>query len=95
MKIRTTTLAALGLVLAAAGAWANPQEAMNKAGCLACHAPDKKLVGPSFKDIAAKYKGKAGAEATIVGNLKAAKGHPAVKTSDADTTKLVKWILAM
>ena len=33
-------------------------EAMNKAGCMACHAKDKKLVGPSFKDIAAKYKGK-------------------------------------
>jgi len=30
---------------------------MNKAGCMACHAKDKKLVGPSFKDIAAKYKG--------------------------------------
>lgn len=40
-----------------AGAWANPEAAMNKAGCMACHAKDKKLVGPAFKDIAAKYKG--------------------------------------
>jgi cytochrome c len=41
------------------GTWpqANPEEAMAKAGCMACHAKDKKLVGPSFKDIAAKYKG--------------------------------------
>jgi cytochrome c len=38
-------------------ALANVDEAMNKAGCMACHAKDKKLVGPSFKDIAAKYKG--------------------------------------
>jgi cytochrome c len=30
---------------------------MNKAGCMACHTKDKKLVGPAFKDIAAKYKG--------------------------------------
>jgi len=36
---------------------AAPEDAMNKAGCMACHAKDKKLVGPSFKDIAAKYKG--------------------------------------
>ena len=42
---------------AAAPAQANPEEAMAKAGCMACHAKDKKLVGPSFKDIAAKYKG--------------------------------------
>jgi cytochrome c len=48
-----TTLAAF-----AVGAHADPTEdAMNKAGCMACHAKDKKLVGPSFKDIAAKYKG--------------------------------------
>lgn len=39
------------------GAQADLDEAMNKAGCMACHAKDKKLVGPSFKDIAAKYKG--------------------------------------
>ena len=30
---------------------------MTKAGCMACHAKDKKVVGPAFKDIAAKYKG--------------------------------------
>jgi cytochrome c len=52
-------------------------------------------MGPSYKDIAAKYKGKADAEKTIVANLKAGTGHPAVKTSDADTVTLVKWILAM
>jgi cytochrome c len=33
------------------------EDAMTKAGCMACHSKDKKLVGPSFKDIAAKYKG--------------------------------------
>ncbi len=33
------------------------EDAMTKAGCMACHTKDKKLVGPSFKDIAAKYKG--------------------------------------
>ncbi|MGE0805026.1 MAG: c-type cytochrome [Burkholderiaceae bacterium] len=51
---------ALAAALAAAGtaaAAAGPDEAMAKAGCLACHAKDKKMLGPSFKDIAAKYRG--------------------------------------
>jgi cytochrome c len=44
--------------LLAFGAQAGPTEdAMTKAGCMACHTKDKKLVGPAFKDIAAKYKG--------------------------------------
>ena len=34
-----------------------PDEAMTKSGCMACHSKDKKIVGPAFKDIAAKYKG--------------------------------------
>ena len=42
---------------ATAPARAKPEEAMTKAGCMACHTQDKKLVGPAFKDIAAKYKG--------------------------------------
>jgi cytochrome c len=46
------------MALGAGTALASPTEdAMNKAGCLACHAKDKKVVGPSFKDVAAKYKG--------------------------------------
>ncbi len=94
MKTMLLTLAvAAGLTMAGA---ANAQEDLAKSGgCMTCHAVDTKKMGPSFKDIAAKYKGKADAQATIVANLKAAKGHPAVKTSDADTASLVKWILAM
>jgi cytochrome c len=45
------------LALAATTASATVDEAMNKAGCMACHAKDKKVVGPAFKDIAAKHKG--------------------------------------
>ena len=50
-------LAVLMSVLLALTAYAGPEESLTKAGCMACHAKDKKLVGPSFKDIAAKYKG--------------------------------------
>jgi len=55
---RISVLIAAAAVLVSTGAWADATEdAMTKAGCLACHAKDKKVVGPSFKDIAAKYKG--------------------------------------
>ncbi len=51
-------LLAAAAALAMGGAFAaGPEDAMNKAGCMACHAKDKKMIGPSFKDIAAKYKG--------------------------------------
>lgn len=54
-------------VLVATGAAhaADPAQAAAKAGCTACHAPDKKTVGPSIKEIAARYKGDAGALATL------------------------------
>ena len=45
------------LLLAFGAQAATPDELMTKAGCMACHTVDKKLVGPSLKDIAAKYKG--------------------------------------
>ncbi|MEO8309872.1 MAG: c-type cytochrome [Caldimonas sp.] len=56
--MKTTHLFAASLALFAVAALAaTSDEAMNKAGCLACHARDKKIVGPAYKDVAAKYKG--------------------------------------
>jgi cytochrome c len=56
--MKTTSLIfAATLALVSVGARADTEEAMTKAGCMACHAKDKKIVGPAFKDIAAKYKG--------------------------------------
>ena len=100
--MRPAYVMAAALALAAAGAWANPEEAMNKAGCMACHAKDKKLVGPSFKDIAAKYKGQ-----DVVAKLseKVRKGgsgsfgpvpmapNPPDKINDADLKAAVELIL--
>ena len=104
--MRTWTLTAASLVLGlglAAPAWADPQAAMTKAGCMACHAKDKKLVGPSFKDIAAKYKSQAGAVALLVEkSRKGGKGNwgpvpmppnPESKISDADLKAAVELIL--
>ncbi|MEO8303641.1 MAG: c-type cytochrome [Betaproteobacteria bacterium] len=64
-------------------------------GCLNCHAVDTKKIGPAFKEVAAKYKGKADAEATLTAKLSSAKGHPEVKAKGADLTAVVKWVLAM
>lgn len=58
-------LAGLGLTLASLAQAAEPAQVAAKAGCTACHAADKKTVGPSVKEIAARYKGDAGALATL------------------------------
>jgi len=86
-------LAVAGLVLA--GPASASSELAKKSGCLNCHAVDTKKVGPSFKDVAASHKGKAGAEAELDAKISAAKGHPKVKASEDDVKVLVKWILAM
>ena len=49
--------------MALAQASPNPADLAKSRGCLACHGADKKIVGPAFKDVAAKYKGDASAAA--------------------------------
>jgi cytochrome c len=78
-------------------------ELMKKAGCDACHSVDKKGVGPAYKEVAAKNKGKANA-ATIAFE-KVRKGgagvygqvpmppNPPEKISDANLKALIAWIL--
>jgi cytochrome c len=82
------------LGVAMAGSANASEELAKKAGCTNCHANAEKKVGPSLKDIAAKFKGEAGADATLVAKLKEGKEHPATKASDEDLKKIVKWILA-
>jgi cytochrome c len=94
--MKLIALTAAVLIGWAAASVANAQEALAKSsGCLNCHAVDTKKMGPSFKDVAAKYKGKADAAATIETKLSTGKGHPAVKASADDVKSLVQWILAM
>jgi len=91
---RTMLVACAALSLAAGAANAN-EELAKSSGCLACHnVSGAKKMGPSFKDIAAKNKGKADAEATLTAKLTGAKGHPAVKAKPEDVATLVKWVLA-
>lgn len=97
-----TLMAGLAFALATAGAWAGAEDAMNKAGCLACHAKDKKLVGPSFKDIAAKYKGQDATARLVEKVRKGGSGsfgpvpmapNPPDKINDADLKDAVELIL--
>ena len=85
-------------ILAAAVSVASPagasEDLAQKAGCTRCHAATNNKIGPAIKEIAAKYKGKAGAEAGLVAKLKAGKDHPAVKASEDDLKKIVAWMLA-
>ncbi len=73
--------------------------------CLACHTVDKKMVGPSFKEVAAspKYKGKGGAEAAVAKSIMEGSSGgwgstpmPANRgVSEADAKALAKWILSL
>jgi len=79
------------------------QEALaKKYNCLACHAVDKKLVGPAYKEVAAKYKGDAGAAAKLAGKIKNGGAGtwgqipmpPNASVPDADIKSLVNWVLS-
>lgn len=99
MKITPLLFAALTLGAAATAA-ASPELAKAKA-CTACHAASTKLVGPSFKDIAARYEKDARAADTLASKIKAgSKGTwgpvpmpPNPQLSDADAGALARWIL--
>ena len=94
--MKSVMMVVLATAAFAVAGTASAQEALAKSsGCLNCHAVDTKKMGPSFKDTAAKYKGKADAEASLVTKLTTAKGHPEVKAKPDDVTALVKWVLAM
>ena len=95
-------VAMLALSLAAGPALADLKLATDS-GCMACHTVDKKLVGPAYKDIAAKYKGDTNAEANLIKKVK--EGSSGVwgqipmppnspRVSDENIATLVKWILA-
>jgi cytochrome c len=105
MKKLVSAFAIGGLAaLAAAPASAqNVDDMLKKYACLSCHAVDKKLVGPAYKDVAAKYRGQAGAEKSLAEKIK--KGGqgvwgqipmpPNASVPDADLNAMVKYILSV
>jgi cytochrome c len=94
MKSMLIAAAALAAMTMAGAANAATAEDATKGGCMTCHAVDTKKMGPSFKDVAAKYKGKADAQATITKKLADGAGHPKVKPTGAELDGIVKWVLS-
>lgn len=101
MKAVFAALAAAGLLLAT-GAQANEKLAQSS-GCMTCHQLDKKVVGPSYKDVAAKYRNDKGAEAKLVAKVKqGGKGvwgevpmPPNAHVKDEDIKAIVHWIVTL
>ena len=95
-------IAAAALALAAALPAQASEALAKKHNCLACHTVDKKLVGPSYKEVAAKYRADKGADAKLFDKVK--KGGTGVwgqvpmppngTVPDADIKTLVKWIMS-
>jgi cytochrome c len=91
MKASVLVIAAAAALAAGAAYAQSGADVLKSKGCLNCHEADKKKVGPSFKDIAAKQQGK---QAELVAKLKEGKGHPKVAASDAELNAAVQAVLA-
>ena len=97
--VYVAVMAAAGIVMAGQ---AQADEALAKSkNCMACHAVDKKLVGPAYKDVAAKYKGDAKAPAMLAEKIKAGgKGvwgqipMPPNNVTPEEASKLAAWVLS-
>ena len=103
MKRRFISMALLVLALGMGAASAS-ETIMKRARCVACHAVDKKVVGPAFKDVAAKYKGQPDAPARLARKVRDGGGgvwgeipmppNGADKISDADLESMIGWVLS-
>jgi cytochrome c len=103
MKFAAVALAAAGLVVSGSVFAQSAEDLIKKYGCSACHSNDKKVVGPAYVEVAAKYKGDAGAAAKLAEKVK--KGGSGVwgqvpmppnpTVPDADLKTMVTYILAL
>ncbi len=90
-SLLVAVVAVAGMTIAGTAA---AQADLAQKNCGSCHALDTKKMGPSFKDIAKKFKGNATAQADLVAKVGGGKGHPAVKASPDDLNAIIKWVLA-
>lgn len=99
-SIVVSMIAAAGLMVAGSALAADMPAVAKKNNCTACHAVDKKVVGPAWKDVAAKYKGDAAAWDKVAAKIK--KGGSGAwgsmpmpanpKVSDADMAEMIAFI---
>ena len=99
MKAVYVAMIAAGIVMTSQ---VQADEALAKAkNCMTCHTVDKKIVGPAYKDIAAKRAGDKGAEAALTAKIKnGSQGEwgqvpmPANNVTDAEAATLARWVLS-
>src|SRR4030095_13362751 len=102
LAIYGPAVAWLGVSSAAAAADAAATQLLTKYNCQACHTVDKKLVGPAYKEIAAKYAGDSAAPATLAQKIKNGGSGvwgqvpmPPNAVPDADLKTLSEWIITL
>lgn len=103
MKLLSQLLTASALSIVTLSPALASQELAQKKACMACHGVDKKIVGPSYLDVAKKYKGQKDAQAKLVQKvLKGGAGSwgtmpmPAnSQVNEAEANQLVKWVLSL
>ncbi|MBS0328082.1 MAG: cytochrome C [Proteobacteria bacterium] len=104
MRAAAIVLGFSALAVASAAVADQLEDMMKKEGCNACHSESKKIVGPSYKEVAAKYRGNPKAVEMLVEKVK--KGGSGVwgpipmppnspRVPDADIKKMVELILAL
>ena len=108
MKARWIGIPVIALMFLGAGkAWADEALA-RRSGCLECHSVDKKVIGPAFHDIAARYSNVARARATLMEKVKkGGKGNwtevtggvpmppHSPRLTDAEIQRLVDWVMSL
>ena len=103
MKVLLVSLASAVQLCAGAAQAQNADELLKKHACTACHAIDKKVVGPAYNDVSAKYKGDAKAATMLFDSVK--KGStgkwgpvpmpPNAAVPDADIKTMVAYVLSL
>jgi len=104
MGIRYLVILAAGLVFMGNALAENGETLAKNNNCLTCHAIDKKTVGPSFKDVAAKYKDDKNAQASLEKKVRSGgvgtwgkmpMPVTAMSVSDGDIKSIVHWVLSL
>ena len=103
MKVSMLVLAGAAMLAAGAVQAQDAKALLQKSGCTACHSEDKKLVGPAYKDVAAKYKGDAAAAGKLAEKVK--KGGsgvwgpvpmpPNANVKDDDIKTMIAYVMAL
>jgi cytochrome c len=103
MNVARVLLAAAAVAVTGVAAAQSPQDLLQKNGCTACHAIDKKVIGPAYNDVSVKYKGDASAPAKLMTKVKQGGAGvwgpvpmpPNTQASDADIKAMVTYILGL